>query len=58
MQIKTVIGGQGFIGGHLVDYYVEQNVMVNVIDNSSTGRYINDTAHYHHYENELIVCKR
>ena len=41
MQIKTVIGGQGFIGGHLVDYYVEQNVMVNVIDNSSTGRYIN-----------------
>ena len=41
MNTTTIIGGKGFIGGHLVDYYVEQNVMVNVIDNSSTGRYIN-----------------
>ena len=50
MNTTTIIGGKGFIGGHLVDYYVEQNLMVNVIDNSSTGRYINDTAHYHHYD--------
>lgn len=38
-MIKKVIvtGGCGFIGSHLVDFWIEQGVHVGVVDNLSTG---------------------
>lgn len=54
MQI-TILGGQGFIGGHLVDYYVNQNYKVNVIDNGETGNYVNKKATY--FDLDLVTAQ-
>jgi len=38
MTVAVVTGGAGFIGSHLVDALLAQNVSVRVIENYSTGR--------------------
>ena len=38
MQKTIVTGGAGFIGSHLVDKLIEQDVEVTVLDNLSTGK--------------------
>lgn len=48
--MKVVItGGCGFIGSHLVDFFIEQGHEVHVIDNLSTGRKenLNNSAIFH-----------
>lgn len=49
MNNKKVIvcGGSGFCGGHLVDKLIELGYEVHVIDNMSSGNYINHKAIYH-----------
>tara|TARA_R110001606_G_scaffold368717_1_gene524601 strand:+ start:277 stop:1176 length:900 start_codon:yes stop_codon:yes gene_type:complete len=38
MQKVIVTGGAGFIGSHLVDKLIEQNIKVIILDNCSTGK--------------------
>lgn len=38
MTVAVVTGGAGFIGSHLVDALLEENISVRVVDNYSTGR--------------------
>ena len=38
MQTAVVTGGAGFIGSHLVDKLIEQDIKVIVLDNLSTGK--------------------
>lgn len=40
-----IIGGAGFIGSHLVDYYLKLGEKIIVIDNLSTGKLSNIKAH-------------
>lgn len=47
MKKILITGGLGFIGSHLVKYYINKNYIVSVIDNLSTGQINNLT------ENEL-----
>ncbi len=42
-----VIGGAGFIGGHLVDELIGANASVTVVDNYSMGHYRNPKAKYY-----------
>lgn len=49
----AILGGKGFIGGHLVDHYVNLGHEVFVWDNSSTGTYINPFATY--FEHDLTM---
>ena len=42
----TILGGKGFIGGHLVDHYIDLGFDVNIIDNESTGQYVNSKGTY------------
>jgi len=41
-----VTGGAGFIGSHLVDELIEDDLKVNVLDNLSTGRLENVRHHF------------
>jgi len=41
-----ITGGAGFIGSHLVDSLIEQNKQTVIIDNLSTGRYVNKKAKF------------
>lgn len=43
----VVVGGAGFCGGHLVDKLLSCMFEVHVIDNMSSGNYINKLATYH-----------
>ena len=38
MTVAVVTGGAGFIGSHLVDALLAENISVRVVDNYSTGR--------------------
>ena len=38
MTVALVTGGAGFIGSHLVDALLAENISVRVVDNYSTGR--------------------
>ncbi len=38
MTVAVVTGGAGFIGSHLVDALLAENIKVRVVDNYSTGR--------------------
>ncbi len=38
MTTAVVTGGAGFIGSHLVDSLLNENILVRVVDNYSTGR--------------------
>ena len=38
MTVAVVTGGAGFIGSHLVDALLAENIKVRIIDNYSTGR--------------------
>lgn len=42
-----VTGGAGFIGSHLVDELIKQGNKVIILDNLSTGKYINKKAEFH-----------
>jgi dTDP-glucose 4,6-dehydratase len=58
--MKIVItGGAGFIGSHLVDYYLKSGSQVTVIDNLITGKHENIAQHLNNDAMELIeqdVC--
>jgi UDP-glucose 4-epimerase len=43
-----IVGGAGFIGSHLVDYYLNLNKEVIAIDNLSTGKLDNISQHLNH----------
>lgn len=43
----VISGGNGFIGGHLVDRLISEGYEVHVIDNQSSGHYCNHQATYH-----------
>ncbi|MFM7651104.1 MAG: NAD-dependent epimerase/dehydratase family protein, partial [Acidimicrobiaceae bacterium] len=38
MTVAVVTGGAGFIGSHLVDALLAEDIEVRVVDNYSTGR--------------------
>ena len=46
MKKVLVTGGCGFIGGHLVDFLIEKNYSVTVVDDNSNGHYKNPKATY------------
>ena len=55
-----ITGGAGFIGSHLVDYYVNQNDEVLVIDNLITGSEKNIAHHFSAPDFQFIkqdICK-
>jgi dTDP-glucose 4,6-dehydratase len=55
----VITGGAGFIGSHLVDYYLKAGNQVVVIDNLITGREENIAPHNGNKKLELIkqdVC--
>ncbi|MBA2653204.1 MAG: NAD-dependent epimerase/dehydratase family protein [Tatlockia sp.] len=43
-----IAGGAGFIGSHLIDYYLNLNQKVIAVDNLSTGRLDNISKHFNH----------
>jgi len=54
MKTALVTGGCGFIGSHIVDFLIENNYKVRVIDNLSSNVheqfYFNKDAEYYHYD--------
>ena len=38
MKKVLVTGGAGFVGSHLVNELIKKKIIVNVIDNLSTGK--------------------
>lgn len=46
LDLVLITGGAGYIGLHLVDYFLSNNYRVRVLDNFTFG-----TAHLKHYEN-------
>ncbi len=49
-----VTGGAGFIGSHLVDLLLEENIAVTVLDNFSTGR--SENLDHVRDQIELVKC--
>ena len=49
MKKIMITGGAGFIGSHVVEYYLQNDYSVSVIDNLSTGRLENLTE----FENRI-----
>ncbi len=54
-----IVGGAGFIGSHLVDYYLNLNKEVIAVDNLSTGKKDNISQHFNNpkfkfYETDLL----
>ncbi|MBA2711459.1 MAG: NAD-dependent epimerase/dehydratase family protein [Tatlockia sp.] len=57
-----IVGGAGFIGSHLVDYYLNLNKEVIAVDNLSTGKLDNISHHLNNpkfkfYETDLLEWK-
>ena len=45
-RVAVVTGGAGFIGSHMVDYLLNKNFQVNVLDNLTGGRLDNIKKHF------------
>ena len=56
MRKALVTGGCGFIGSHLVDRLVKEDVHITVIDNCSTGR-VKNLEHQSSYPHLTIITK-
>ncbi len=54
----VVTGGAGFIGGHIVEYWLEQGAEVHIIDNLRSGRRENLTIYPNAVFHEVSITDR